>query len=81
MDINKEVAEKVRCAICGTKDRDYRHDHLRVCAVNRQGQLSSGYYKPKLSDHELWMLSHGENNICSNRSNCRNRLSAIKETS
>jgi len=68
-----------RCVLCNSGDRDMRHDHLRQCSKMAQDILSPSVFKPRLASWEMDRLQLGENDICSNRTNCRKRMQSARE--
>ena len=72
--LSHNTSEPEFCTICGSKDRDKEHDHLRHCYKVSQDLLSNTMFKPQLIQEEMNTLERGENPICSNRTLCRKRL-------
>ena len=55
------------CALCGKRTVAFR----TVC--KRSGHLQEGYYRPRLTEDELYLLKSGESAVCTNRAYCRQR--------
>ncbi len=53
------------CALCGKHTAAFR----TVC--KRSGHLQAGYYRPRLTEDELYLLQSGESAVCTNRAWCR----------
>lgn len=62
--------EKYVCALCG-KEHEYTGAWRRI--YKRGNQLMDGYYKPRLSEQEMYMLAWGEMIVCTNRQGCQHR--------
>ena len=61
---------KAKCGLCGSEIARYRH----VRKSHRE--LSTGYYRPRLSVEEMFVLPDGaEVAICVDRGACRERRS------
>ncbi len=62
------VPVKAKCALCGSEIARYRH----VRKSHRE--LSTGYYRPRLSEEEMFLLPDGaEVAICVDRRACSQR--------
>jgi hypothetical protein len=71
------------CAICGRSDeRETRGDYLRTVYV-RSSELDPGYYRPHLSEDEMFSVKaqgDREVRVCSNRKKCRARRRRLHES-
>lgn len=72
------------CSICGRTAAscpETQRDYLRTVYV-RSGELDSGYYRPRLTDDEMFTLKSNPGDrwpevlVCSDRTACRQRRRA-----
>lgn len=74
---------ELKCALCGQTHSDVSHSWRVVRKRNadpnsgRRFALWDGYYRPRLSEDELYALPEGEQVICTNRTQCRNKRLGI----
>lgn len=72
---SKVTTEKSVCALCG-KAHEYTGYWRWV--YKRNDRLEDGYYKPRLSEEELFLLAWGEQVVCTDRRGCNRRRFASK---
>ena len=74
--------ENDKCALCGKEWKiesygsSYRVAYITntTSGITHHGVLKGyGFYEPRLTSDELYKLSRGETNICTDRQGCRNR--------
>lgn len=60
-----------KCALCGHESENFFV--FRTIFLNRQKELQNGYFKPHLTEDELYHLDIDESIICGNRKQCQER--------
>jgi hypothetical protein len=71
----QQATEKCTCALCG-KAHEYTGYWRWV--YKRNDRLESGYYTPRLSEEEMYLLPWGEQIVCTDRKGCNRRRFAQK---
>lgn len=70
-----DIGDVETCVLCGSPDYDLKRDHLRtVWVCDQEGRLGRGFFRPRLTENELRMMTHGEHPVCANRRMCRRRM-------
>ena len=62
------------CALCGSIDHDKESDHLLYAVKITQDKFDKQHFSPRLWSSEMSALQRGSNDLCSNRSKCRQRI-------
>lgn len=65
-----------KCTLCGVEKEDY--DTFRTAYLNKDGSLEGGYYRPRLTIDEKFIVQRaiggfGEFVVCTNRHQCNER--------
>ncbi len=72
------------CVLCNkTNEHETKSDHLRTISMNRNGDLWNGFFRPRLTEDEKFIIKCRlgvpcEAQICSNRKKCTQRRSLIQ---